>query len=236
MQDFEDAKDKVMLGVERKSLVLSEDERRLTAYHEAGHTVVSLTTEGSDPIHKVTIVPMGHALGATMSLPEKDRSNLSKKWCVATIKTCFGGRIAEEMFCGDINTGALGDIRQATGLVRRMIRDWGMNDRLGFVFYGEEENHPAGFHDFGVGGKREYSEETARAIDEEVKKLIDGLYEETRQLLSTAEGPTANVVVGVPCRGLFRDSAEEFRACLKTGQTTDNRAHTIDILIPRILT
>jgi cell division protease FtsH len=96
------------------------------------------------------------------------------------MKTCFGGRIAEEMFCGDVNTGAMGDIRQATGLARRMVREWGMNDRLGFVFYGDDDNKP-NYFDFG--GGREYSEETARAIDEEIKKLIDMLYDETRQLL-----------------------------------------------------
>jgi cell division protease FtsH len=115
-----------------------------------------------------------------MALPEKDRSNLSKKWCIATMKTCFGGRIAEEMFCGDVNTGALGDIRQATGLARRMVRDWGMNDRLGFVYYGEDDNK---MNMFDMGGPREYSEETAKAIDEEVKKLIDSQYDETRRLL-----------------------------------------------------
>jgi cell division protease FtsH len=115
-----------------------------------------------------------------MSLPEKDRQNLSKKWCIATMKVLFGGRIAEEMFTGDMNTGAMADIRQATGLARRMVREWGMNERLGFVFYGDEEGR-GGFMD--LGASREYSEETAKVIDEEVKKLIDALYEETRQLL-----------------------------------------------------
>jgi cell division protease FtsH len=113
-------------------------------------------------------------------LPEKDRTNYSRRWCIATMKTMFGGRIAEQMFCGDINTGAIGDIRQATGIARRMVRDWGMNDRLGFIYFGDDENKP-NYFDFG--GGREYSEETAKMIDEEVKKLIDRLYEETRQLL-----------------------------------------------------
>ena len=151
------------------------------AYHEAGHAVVQhLLKPDADPIHKVTIIPRGGYGGATMALPEKDRTNYSKRWCVATMKTCFGGRIAEEMFCGDVNTGAMGDIRQATGLARRMVREWGMNDRLGFVFYGDDDSRPNYFE---IGGGREYSEETARAIDEEIKKLIDALYEETRHLL-----------------------------------------------------
>jgi len=182
MDDLEEARDKVRWGRARKSRVIDEKEKTATAYHEAGHAVVQFLTQDADPIHKVTIIPRGNFGGATMSLPEKDRSNVSKRWCVATMKTCFGGRIAEEMFCGDVNTGASGDIRQATGLARRMVRDWGMNDRLGFVFYGEDDSKAGGLHDFGVNG-REYSEETAKAIDEEIKKLIDTLYEETRQLL-----------------------------------------------------
>jgi cell division protease FtsH len=118
--------------------------------------------------------------GATMALPEKDRSNYSRRWCIAFMKVCFAGRIAEQMFCGDINTGAMGDIRQATGVARRMVRDWGMSERLGFIYYGEDDSKP---NMFDFGGGREYSEQTQQAIDEEVKKLIDTLYDETRQLL-----------------------------------------------------
>ncbi|HEY2587627.1 MAG TPA: ATP-dependent zinc metalloprotease FtsH [Tepidisphaeraceae bacterium] len=179
--DLEEARDKVRWGRARKSRVIDEKDKIATAYHEAGHAVVQYLTKDADPIHKVTIIPRGNFGGATMALPEKDRNNYSKRWCIATIKTTFGGRIAEEMFCGDVNTGALGDIRQATGLARRMVREWGMNDRLGFVYYGDDDSKP-NYFDFG--GGREYSEETARAIDEEIKKLIDTLYEETRQLLA----------------------------------------------------
>jgi len=178
--DLEEARDKVRWGRARKSRVIDEKDKIATAYHEAGHAVVQYLTKDADPIHKVTIIPRGGYGGATMALPEKDRLNYSKRWCIATIKTCFGGRIAEEMFCGDVNTGALGDIRQATGLARRMVREWGMNDRLGFVYYGEDDSKP---NYFDIGGGREYSEETARAIDEEIKKLIDALYDETRHLL-----------------------------------------------------
>jgi cell division protease FtsH len=179
--DLEEARDKVRWGRARKSRVIDEKDKVATAYHEAGHAVVQYLTKDADPLHKVTIIPRGNYGGATMALPEKDRSNYSKRWCVATMKVCFGGRIAEEMFCGDVNTGAMGDIRQASGLARRMVREWGMNDRLGFVYYGEDDTKPS-FVDFGGGG-REYSEETARAIDEEIKKLIDSLYDETRKLL-----------------------------------------------------
>ncbi len=183
MDDLEEARDKVRWGRARKSRVLDEKEKMATAYHEAGHAVVQHLTRDADPLHKVTILPRGNYGGATMSLPERDRQNYSRKWCLATMKTAFGGRIAEEMFCGDVNTGAMGDIRQATGLARKMIRDWGMNDRLGFVFYGEDDTKPNMLGEFG--GGREYSEETAKMIDEEVKKLIDQLYNETRQLLES---------------------------------------------------
>jgi cell division protease FtsH len=179
--DLEEARDKVRWGRARKSRVIDEKEKVATAYHEAGHAVVQYLTKEADPIHKVTIIPRGNYGGATMSLPEKDRSNYSKRWCIATMKTLFGGRIAEEMFCGDINTGAYADIRQASGIARKMVRDWGMNERLGFVFYGDEDNRSA--FDLGL-NQRDYSEETARVIDEEVKKLIDSLYEETRKLLA----------------------------------------------------
>ena len=180
--DLEEARDKVRWGRARKSRVIDDKEKAATAYHEAGHAVVQhLLQPDADPIHKVTIIPRGNYGGATMALPEKDRMSHGKKWCLAFIKVCFGGRIAEEMFCGDINTGALGDIRQATGLARKMVRDWGMNDRLGFVYYGDDDSRPNAFGGFGEA--REYSEETAKAIDEEVKKMIDELWDETRKLL-----------------------------------------------------
>jgi cell division protease FtsH len=120
-----------------------------------------------------------------MTLPEKDRYNYSKKWCLAFIKMTFGGRIAEEMFTGDTNSGVIGDIKQATGIARKMITEWGMNDRLGFVFYGEDENRQS-FMD--MGGGRDHSDETAKIIDEEVKNLIDRLYDDTRKLLEGNRG------------------------------------------------
>src|SRR2546423_2304433 len=179
--DLEEARDKVRFGRANKSKVMDEKEKVGTAYHEAGHAVVQyLLRPDTDPIHKVTVIPRGRALGATMTLPEKDRYSYSKRWCMAFIKTTFGGRIAEEMFTGDMNSGVAGDIRQATTIARKMITEWGMNDRLGFVFYGEDDSK---MNWIGMNEGREYSEETARMIDEEVKKLIDSLYGEARALL-----------------------------------------------------
>jgi cell division protease FtsH len=180
--DMEEARDKVRFGRANKSRVMDEKDKLATAYHEAGHAVLQyLLQPDADPLHKVTIIPRGRALGSTMSLPEKDRYNHSKRWCIAFLKVTFGGRIAQEMFTGDTDSGVYGDIRQATGVARKMITEWGMNDRLGFVFYGEDDSKPNAMA--GFGDHREYSDETARAIDEEVKKIIDTLYEETRTLL-----------------------------------------------------
>ncbi|MBC7784533.1 MAG: ATP-dependent zinc metalloprotease FtsH [Burkholderiales bacterium] len=176
--DLEEARDKVRWGRAKKSRVIDEKDKLATAYHEAGHAVVQCLNPDADPIHKVTILPRGNYGGATMSLPEKDRSNYGKKWCFATLRTLFAGRIAEEMFCGDVNTGALGDIRMASNLARQMTREWGMNDRVGFVYYGEDEQK----QNF-MGTAPDYSQETAKLIDEEVKKLIDSLYEETRGVI-----------------------------------------------------
>ncbi|HZL36097.1 MAG TPA: ATP-dependent zinc metalloprotease FtsH [Tepidisphaeraceae bacterium] len=180
--DLEEARDKVRFGRANKSRVMEEKEKVGTAYHEAGHAVVQhLLRPDADPIHKVTIIPRGRALGSTMTLPEKDRYSYSKRWCTAFIKMAFGGRIAEEMFTNDVNSGVMGDIRQATSIARKMITEWGMNDRLGFVFYGDDENKPNMLG--GFGDSKEYSQETAKIIDEEVKKLIDTLFEQTRVLL-----------------------------------------------------
>src|SRR5215213_6690861 len=163
--DLEEARDKVRFGRANKSrsAVMDEKEKLATAYHEAGHAVVQwLLRPDADPLHKVTIIPRGRALGSTMTLPEKDRYNYSKKWCIAFIKMTFGGRIAEEMFTGDMNSGVFGDIRQATSIARKVITEWGMNERLGFVFYGEDENHN---NMFDMGGSKDYSEQTQQIID-----------------------------------------------------------------------
>ncbi|HWA56072.1 MAG TPA: ATP-dependent zinc metalloprotease FtsH [Gemmatimonadales bacterium] len=184
MQDFEDAKDKVMLGVERKSLVLSEDERRLTAYHEAGHTVVSMKTPGSDPIHKVTIVPRGRALGLMMSLPEKDRYGQTKEWLIGRLAIAFGGRVAEELIFGPskVTTGAGSDIEQATAIARRMVTQFGMSDKIGMMAVGDREQEIFLGREFGQ--RREVSERTAEIVDDEVKRFLDEAHEKARKLLS----------------------------------------------------
>jgi cell division protease FtsH len=180
MEDLEESRDKVRWGRARKSRVIDEQEKELTAYHEAGHALLQVLLPDTEPLHKVSIIPRGPYGGATFSLPEKDRTVYTTKWLEAAIKVTFGGRIAEDMFCGDVSSGASADIRQSTSMARQMVTNWGMNDRLGFVFYGDDDGRSRPF-DFG--GPREYSEETAKIIDEEVKKLIDRTYSESQELL-----------------------------------------------------
>ncbi|HKV74011.1 MAG TPA: ATP-dependent zinc metalloprotease FtsH [Gemmatimonadales bacterium] len=184
MQDFEDAKDKVMLGVERKSLVLTEEERRNTAFHEAGHTVVSLKTPNSDPIHKVTIVPRGRALGLMMSLPDTDRHGHSREWLVGRLAISFGGRVAEELVFGHdkVTNGASSDIEQATSIARRMVTHWGMSDKVGMMAVGDREQEIFLGREFGQ--RREVSERTAELVDDEVKRLLDEAHEKSRRILS----------------------------------------------------
>ncbi len=184
MEDFEDAKDKVMLGVERRSLVLTEDERKLTAYHEAGHAVVATKTPGSDPIHKVTIVPRGRALGLTASLPETDRHNYTKEWLVGNLAMFFGGRVAEEIVFGPekVTTGAGNDIERATDLARRMVTRFGMSEKLGVMAVGEREQEIFLGREFAA--RREVSERTAELVDDEVKRLIDEAYQKARDIIN----------------------------------------------------
>ena len=184
MHDFEDAKDKVMLGVERRSLVLTEDERKLTAYHEAGHAIVALKIPGSDPVHKVTIVPRGRALGLTASLPEVDRHNYSKDWLIGSLAMFFGGRVAEEIIFGadKVTTGAGNDIERATGLARRMVTQFGMSELIGPLAVGDKEQEIFLGREFAQ--RREISERTAQMVDDEVKRLIDEAYARATIILS----------------------------------------------------
>jgi cell division protease FtsH len=184
MSDFEDAKDKVMLGVERRSLVLTEDERKLTAYHEAGHAIVALKIPGSDPVHKVTIVPRGRALGLTASLPEVDRHNYSKDWLIGSLAMFFGGRVAEEIIFGadKVTTGAGNDIERATGLARRMVTQFGMSEVIGPLAVGDKEQEIFLGREFAQ--RREVSERTAQMVDTEVKRLIDEAYARAMQIIS----------------------------------------------------
>ena len=184
MDDFEEAKDKVMLGVERRSLVLTEEERRLTAFHEAGHAVVAMKTPGSDPVHKVTIIPRGRALGLTASLPETDRHNYTRDWLVGSLAMFFGGRAAEEIVFGKgaVTTGAGNDIERATTLARRMVTQFGMSEVIGLMAVGEREQEVFLGREFGH--RREVSEQTAQTVDAEVKRLLDDAYATALRLLN----------------------------------------------------
>jgi len=183
MEDFEQAKDKIMFGTERRSLVLTENERRLTAYHEAGHVVLGLKIPGLDPVHKVTIIPRGRALGLTASLPEEDRHSYTKEWMEGQLAMLFGGRVAEEITFGpkDVTTGAGNDIERATAMARRMVMTFGMSDVVGLVSVGDSEQEV--FLGRELGQRRVISEHTARLVDEEVKRLLDTAHERAHEVL-----------------------------------------------------
>jgi cell division protease FtsH len=183
MQDFEDAKDKVMLGVERRSLTLTEDERRLTAYHEAGHAIVSLKIPGLDPLHKVTIIPRGRALGLTTWLPEEDRHNYTKYWLEGRLACAFGGRVAEELVFGaeKVTTGAANDIEQATTIARRMVTQFGMSDQVGAIAVGDREQEI--FLGRELNQRREISERMSEIVDREIKRIIDEAYARARAIV-----------------------------------------------------
>ena len=183
MEEFDRAKDKIMMGAERKSMVMTDQEKKLTAYHEAGHAIVGLLVPEHDPVYKVTIIPRGRALGVTMFLPEQDRYSSSKRSLESRISTLFGGRVAEELIFGpdSVTTGASNDIERATELARNMVTRWGLSDRLGPLTYTEEEGEV--FLGRTVSQHKQVSDDTARLIDEEVRRLIDSNYERTRKLL-----------------------------------------------------
>ncbi len=182
-EDFERAKDKIMMGAERKSMVMSEEEKKLTAYHEAGHAIVGLNVPSHDPVHKVTIIPRGRALGLTMFLPEEDRYSYSKEFLTSKIASTFGGRIAEELIFGleRVTTGAQNDIKQATEIARNMVTKWGLSEKLGPLTYGEDEGEV--FLGHSVTQHKNISDETAHLIDEEIRAIIDSSYERARQIL-----------------------------------------------------
>ena len=180
---FERAKDKIMMGAERKSMVMTEDEKRLTAYHEAGHAIIGLTVPQHDPVHKVTIVPRGRALGVTMFLPEEDRYSYSKQRLISQICTLYGGRLAEEIIFGKeaVTTGASNDIERVTDIARNMVTKWGLSDRLGPIAYDTEDSQP--FLGKSANQSNGISDETAHAIDEEMRSIIDGCYERAKEIL-----------------------------------------------------
>jgi cell division protease FtsH len=183
MDDFEKAKDKIMMGAERKSMVMSEEEKKLTAYHEAGHAIVGRLVPSHDPVYKVSIIPRGRALGVTMFLPEGDRYSFSKQRLESQISSLFGGRIAEALIFGVdfVTTGAQNDIERATDIARNMVTKWGLSDRLGPLTYSEDDGEV--FLGRSVTRHKNVSDETAHVIDEEIRSVVDRNYRRSEQLL-----------------------------------------------------
>jgi cell division protease FtsH len=183
MAEFEEAKDKVMMGSERRSMVMTDDEKKLTAYHEAGHAVVALHSPASDPIHKATIIPRGRALGMVMRLPEGDRISMAVDKLLADLRVACGGRIAEEQIFGaeKVTTGASSDIRMATDVARRMVTEWGMSDKLGFLAYGGDEQEV--FLGRSMTQSKNMSEATADVIDSEIRRIVDLAYKDAATIL-----------------------------------------------------
>ncbi|MGZ3563799.1 MAG: ATP-dependent zinc metalloprotease FtsH, partial [Vulcanimicrobiaceae bacterium] len=182
MNDCDEAIDRVMVGPERRSIVMSQKEKENTAYHESGHAIIGGMTEHGDPIHKVTIIPRGMALGITWSLPEDDRHSQTKEELLATITRMLGGRLAEEIKFKDVTTGASNDFEKATELARRMVTQYGMSETLGPIQYGRGNHQVFLGRDFGE--DRNYSEEIASKIDAEVRRIIESCYERGRKILS----------------------------------------------------
>ena len=181
LKDFEFAKDKVLMGVERKSMVLTDQEKRTTAYHEAGHALMAKLLPGTDPVHKVTIIPRGRALGVTMQLPVDDRHSYSKEFLYNSLAILMGGRVAEELVFKQITTGAGNDIERATDLARKMVCEWGMSEELGPLTFGKKDEEI--FLGREIATRRDYSEEIALKIDSEVKRLVTENYERTKRML-----------------------------------------------------
>ena len=197
MQEFEEAKDKVMLGSERRSMVMTDDEKRLTAYHEAGHAVVALHCPASDPIHKATIIPRGRALGMVMRLPEGDRISLARDQIYADLRVACGGRIAEELIFGEerVTTGASSDIRMATDMARRMVTEWGMSDKLGFLAYSADEQEV--FLGRSVAQQKNMADSTASIIDSEIRRIVDDAYTAATKILKKHDDQLERLAQGL---------------------------------------
>tara|TARA_B100001123_G_scaffold109592_1_gene127560 strand:+ start:1270 stop:3204 length:1935 start_codon:yes stop_codon:yes gene_type:complete len=184
MAEFEDAKDKVMMGSERKSMVMTDDEKKLTAYHEGGHAIVAINCPASDPVHKATIIPRGRALGMVMRLPEGDRISLSREKLEADLAVAMGGRVAEELIFGHekVTTGASSDIQMATSMARRMVTEWGLSDKLGPLKYSEDQQEV--FLGHSVAQSKNMSDATAQLVDSEIRSIVDTAYDEAKQILT----------------------------------------------------
>ncbi|MBO8085473.1 ATP-dependent zinc metalloprotease FtsH [Marichromatium gracile] len=205
MDDMEQAKDKIMMGAERRSMVMTEDEKRLTAYHESGHAIVGRLVPDHDPVHKVSIIPRGRALGVTLFLPEDDRFSYSRQRLESSISSLFGGRVAEELVFGteSVTTGAQNDIQRATEIARNMVTKWGLSDRLGPLTYGEDEQEV--FLGHSVTQHKNVSDETSHLIDEEIRDVIERNYARAREILET-----------------HRDKLEAMTAALMKFETIDS--------------
>jgi cell division protease FtsH len=182
--EFEDAKDKVMMGAERKSLVMTEEEKLLTAYHEGGHALVALNVKATDPVHKATIIPRGRALGMVMQLPERDKLSMSLEQMTSRLAIMMGGRVAEEIVFGKekVTSGAASDIEQATKLARLMVTRWGLSDELGTVAYGENQDEV--FLGYQVSRQQNISESTSQKIDSEIRRYVEQGYAEATRILT----------------------------------------------------
>jgi cell division protease FtsH len=211
MEEFEKARDKIMMGAERRSMVMSEKEKLNTAYHEAGHAIVGRLMPEHDPVHKVTIIPRGRALGVTQYLPEEDRYSMSRRQLFSQLCSLFGGRIAEELIGGPegVTTGAQNDIERATQMARNMVTKWGLTEKMGPVLYGEDEAQAPG------GGNTHYSEDTSREIDKEVRAILDSAFVKAKELLEE-----------------YRDVLESMKDALMDYETID--ADQVDDLMKRV--
>jgi cell division protease FtsH len=181
--EFEDAKDKVTMGAERKSLVMTDEEKLLTAYHEGGHAIVALNVKATDPVHKATIIPRGRALGLVMQLPERDKLSMSLEQMTSRLAIMMGGRVAEELVFGreKVTSGAASDIEQATKLARMMVTRWGLSDELGTVTFGENQEEV--FRGYSVSRQQNISKSTAQKIDSEIRRLVEAGYSEANTIL-----------------------------------------------------
>ncbi|MBQ2136732.1 MAG: ATP-dependent zinc metalloprotease FtsH, partial [Selenomonas sp.] len=219
MQELEEAIERVMAGPERKSHIMNDEEKRLTAYHEGGHTLVGMMLKHADPVHKVTIIPRGRAGGYTLMLPKEDRNYATKSELLDKLKVAMGGRVAEEIVLKEISTGASQDIQQATRMVRGMIMQYGMSDVLGPVAYGESQNHQVflgrDFHQ-----ERNYSEEVASEIDKEVRKYLEAAYEACRQIITDNRDKLELIAQALMERETL--TAKQLEELLETGKIADD--------------
>ncbi len=230
--DFELAKDKVMMGVERKSMILSDEEKKNTAYHEAGHALVAALTPGADPVHKVTIIPRGMALGVTMQLPIDDKHSYNKDYLEAQLAILMGGRIAEEIFMHHVTTGAGNDIERATDMARKMVCEWGMSE-LGPLSFGKREEQI--FLGREIAQHRDFSEATAIRIDEQVKKLVESGYNRARQVIEQHSEALERIALALLEREVL-DGSEVLPADRRAGAFLWRRCRSRLLLLRRTVT